>query len=460
MTITGMLACGAVLAGTVVDFGAICGKVKPVNGVGQPPMIGMPAEAPLFHYLGDAGIPYSRLHDVGGVYGQCRYVDIPNIFKDFSADENDPKNYSFEFTDILMKRLAEQGVEPIYRLGVTIENTWEQGLPIGWQERIRPPKDFAKWARICEHVIRHYTEGWADGFHYRIERWEIWNEPDNRIDPIRNPLWQAPFSEFIRFYGVVAPYLKEKFPHLKIGGYGSCGFYAAVGGAQVAAANSDPRCEHFVQCAKEFLEAARANKWPLDFFSYHSYSSAPMAVRQVAYADELLDSYGFTRDRTERIFDEWLPWASQGSLGSAGQAAQIAAELIGLQNGPCDIACIYDARCGVGAYSPLFNCLTFKPFKAYAVFKAFNELRKLGSAVKPPKTPDGVFVAAATDGRGRAAMLLANIGEKPWTPDFELKVWKIESATAIDTEHDGEQVPADGPVPVNAVRLYRIGVAE
>ena len=122
----GEAACGAVLAGTVVDFGAICGKVKPVNGVGQPPMIGMPAEAPLFHYLGEAGIPYSRIHDVGGVYGQCRYVDIPNIFKDFSADENDPKNYSFEFTDILMKRLAEQGVEPIYRLGVTIENTWEQ----------------------------------------------------------------------------------------------------------------------------------------------------------------------------------------------------------------------------------------------------------------------------------------------------------------------------------------------
>ena len=42
-----------------------------------------------------------------------------------------------------------------------------------------PPKDYAKWARICEHIITHYTEGWADGFNYKITYWEIWNEPEN-----------------------------------------------------------------------------------------------------------------------------------------------------------------------------------------------------------------------------------------------------------------------------------------
>ena len=40
------------------------------------------------------------------------------------------------------------------------------------------PKDFKKWAVICEHIIRHYTEGWADGFFYDMPYWEIWNEPD------------------------------------------------------------------------------------------------------------------------------------------------------------------------------------------------------------------------------------------------------------------------------------------
>ncbi|MBI4578450.1 MAG: hypothetical protein HY718_02035 [Planctomycetes bacterium] len=39
-------------------------------------------------------------------------------------------------------------------------------------------KDFAKWAKICVNIIRHYNEGWADGFHYNIRYWEIWNEPN------------------------------------------------------------------------------------------------------------------------------------------------------------------------------------------------------------------------------------------------------------------------------------------
>jgi len=40
------------------------GPVKPVNGVGQPPMIGKLSSWDMLHYLSEAGIPYSRLHDV------------------------------------------------------------------------------------------------------------------------------------------------------------------------------------------------------------------------------------------------------------------------------------------------------------------------------------------------------------------------------------------------------------
>ena len=137
-----------------VDFGVETGPVKPVNGVGQPPMVGQLNNWSMMHYLKEAGIPYSRLHDVGGWLGHGLYVDIPNLFPDFDADENDPKNYRFAYTDSLMKALAENNVEPFFRLGVTIENFVERGYP---PVNIKPPKDFAKWARICEHVIRHYT---------------------------------------------------------------------------------------------------------------------------------------------------------------------------------------------------------------------------------------------------------------------------------------------------------------
>ena len=41
-------------------------------------------------HLTNANIPYSRLHDVNGNFGGGRFVDIPNIFRNFDADVDDP----------------------------------------------------------------------------------------------------------------------------------------------------------------------------------------------------------------------------------------------------------------------------------------------------------------------------------------------------------------------------------
>ncbi len=405
------LACGAVEI--TVDTTKVVGPVKPVNGIGQPPMNDVLRDAPMFKYLKDAGISYARLHDIGGWLGGGMYVDIPNLFPNFDADETDPKNYRFQFTDALLKNLIKNGVEPFFRLGVTIENfvgPGYQGFPA---INTVPPKDYAKWARICEHVIRHYTEGWANGYKWKITYWEIWNEPDNEPDPQRNPLWRGTFEQYMEFYRVTATHLKTCFPHLKIGGYGSCGFYAAVGSDRIQAANSSPRMQYFVECAHKFLKAARDGKWPLDFFSFHSYSGVKEALRQIRFADELLTSYGFTADKCERVFNEWLPNPGVHRIGTHDQAAEIAAEIIGLQNGPCAVACLYCLE-GLGhfaAYTPLFNSTTLQPHKAYYVFMAFNELCKLGTAVACTSSdPDIYACAAAKD--GKVAVMIANCSNK------------------------------------------------
>ena len=195
-----------------------------------------------YHVFVEPGVAVGVLKPVNGVGGRLGgglFVDIPNLFPDFDADENDPKSYRFVFTDSLMTALEANGVEPFFRLGVTIEN-WV-GYPGKFPAlRTKPPKDFAKWGRICEHVIRHYTEGWANGFKMKVEYWEIWNEPEGKA------MFDAPFEEYMRLYGTVAPYLKKKFPHLKIGGYGSCGFYAGVDAEFVDAAAVSPDMKRFV----------------------------------------------------------------------------------------------------------------------------------------------------------------------------------------------------------------------
>jgi hypothetical protein len=312
---------------------------------------------------------------------------------------------------------------------------------------ILPPKDYAKWGRICEHVIRHYTEGWADGFKMKITYWEIWNEPENHPDDNRNPMFRGPFTEYMKLYGTVAPYLKAKFPHLKIGGYGHCGFYAGVGSDNVPAANSSPRTKYFVECSHKFLAAARDNKWPLDFFSYHSYSAPTEAMRQVRFADEHLNQYGFTADKCERVFNEWLPYVKHENLGSALQAAGVAAELIALQNGPCDVACIYDARCGVGNYSPLFNPLTYKPHKAYYAFTAFNELRKRGTAVAAQTTGDkNLYVAAAKGGKD-AAVMFANDSDKPIPLVCDFQGRTVAACRITDNDRTDTPVPFPTELP-------------
>ena len=114
-----------------------------------------------------AGIPYARLHDSAlyNTYGGPHTVDVDIIFTDFDADPYLPESYDFACTDEYLKVIHHAGTKVFYRLGAGIEH---------WVKKYHtlPPKDFRKWAVVCEHIIRHYTEGWADGFRYDIEYWE------------------------------------------------------------------------------------------------------------------------------------------------------------------------------------------------------------------------------------------------------------------------------------------------
>ena len=95
----------------------------------------------------------------------------------------------------------------------------------------------------------HYTEGWADGYNYKIRYWEIWNEPEVQD----KMMWNGTPEEFYELYTVAATHLKNRFPHLKIGGYASCGFYV-IEGSFIPDAASTPRFEYFLDFFEEFME--------------------------------------------------------------------------------------------------------------------------------------------------------------------------------------------------------------
>lgn len=394
-----------------VDFQNIIGTIKPMHGVGQPPFMGI--NYSYMKYLKDAHIPYARLHDVGGPFGGNIYVDVPNIFRDFDADENNPDNYDFAFTDLLLKHLHEYGCAPVYRLGITIE--CNQHIR---RYRTDPPKDYKKWARICEHIIRHYNDGWANGFKFGITYWEIWNEPDGNIAPEDNGMWYGTKEQFFEFYKVAATYLKECFGNsIKIGGYGSCGFPyidEMIDEKELVAAYTtvqtikwQKRIRYFKVFFEEFMEMVTKENVPLDFFTFHSYSSVKSNLLRQQYLDSRLKEYGLSHIETH--LNEWNTTPYKDKRGKSVAAATAAANMCAMQNSSVSMLNYYDARIGQSVYGGMFNPITYEPFCTYYSFYAFGKLYDFGKQTQCSSDNENVYALSATNGE-TSGILIANIG--------------------------------------------------
>lgn len=397
-----------------IDTTKIIKEMKPMHGVGQPPLVGI--DTKYFSYLKDAHIPFSRLHDVGGWFGGNLWVDIPNVFRNFDADENDPESYDFTFTDILIKGLVENNCKPIYRLGVTIENF--QHIKA---YRIFPPKDMKKWAVICEHIIRHYNEGWADGYYYDIEYWEIWNEPDNGRPEKKteNMMWKGTAEEFYELYRVTSGHLRSCFgDKIKIGGYGHSGFYVvddiedisktlAVGMAMKEPATEwGGRIQYFIKFFDGFIDMVVKEKLPFDFFSHHSYADVEATLKRQIYVEERLKEAGLSN--VEIHLNEWNNSVAQEERRTLKACSKALSMMIAMQNRKMEMMCFYDARMTASAYAGLFNPLTCTPVSAYYGFKAFGELYILENQVECSCERDGMYALAAFNGQIGKAIVVNN----------------------------------------------------
>ena len=398
-----------------VDFERPAGRIKPMHAVGQPPFNGgfLSFDFTPMKWLREAGIPYARLHDVGGAFGSNRFVDIPNLFRDFNADENDPAAYDFTFTDVLLAAMASYDVKPIFRLGVTIEN--QANIK---PYRIFPPADYGKWARICEHVIRHYNEGWANGFHYGITYWEIWNEPDNGPTVARNQMWTGTAEQYYELYDVTAKHLKKCFGNaIKVGGYAACSSLAMFAeperyGMNVPHRDMPDRYEKYIYRSDfliGFFDYIREHQSPIDFFSWHSYGTVEETMVMADFIDKVMTEHGYGQVETQ--CNEWNNAPGLSLVGSSRAAAAAAAMMCAMQGKKTYMLCYYDARLGYGDYAGLFDCMKQRPNATYYAFAAFDQLYRLGNAVVCRGQEKGVYAAAARGG-GKKAVLIANTGAK------------------------------------------------
>jgi len=278
-------------------------------------------------------------------------------------------------------------------------------------------------------IIRHYTEGWADGSYRDIQYWEIWNEPDLDPDDAKNKrTWGGTKAQFFAFYHIVATHLKACFPHLKIGG---------------------PAIAGNLNWAEDFLAQLKA---PLDFFSWHIYAHT---VEKIADRAEkvraLLDKYGFTK--TESILNEWnyvLAWHGNEKTYSHLTQKNIKgasfnlATMCACQAGSVDMLMYYDAR--PTTWNGLFDFMQIGKVTttAYYAFPMFNELYKLGTAVEVISNVPNAHVCAAKNG-DEAAIVMTSYNDDDSTEarflSLEMAGFSAENGTEaeiylLDAAHD------------------------
>ena len=376
-----------------------------------------------------------RLHD-------CEWplpdvVDMHAVFPRTDADPQDPASYQFPLTDAYLQAIVDTGASIVYRLGESIEHSKHKQF-------VHPPQDNDRWAAACLGIIRHYNEGWADGFHHDIRYWEIWNEPENRP-----AMWSGNDDDYYRLYGTAAKAIKSKFPDLQVGG-------PAVGATGEVV---DGRLQ-----ATEFLtgllDYCQQHRVPLDFLSWHTYTDDPyLYVRKAQAIRQWLDDHGFAHTKihlNEWNYlpqNDWTPMLAEGipeqrqawfeTIGGVEGAAFTACVLTYLQDSPVDVANYYN-----GDVNPfgLFNRYGV-PRRNYYAMDAFQRLLATPQRVQASGWQAGRTAACAgidSEGR-RAGVLISNLRseESSFVLEIDHLPWNESTAwTAyvLDAERNLERV--------------------
>ncbi len=425
-----------------IEFGTVTGRIKPLHGVNNSSRKSDYGEL-LEDFLA-LKPPFSRLHDTAGVCGGGHYVDVANIFPDFSADEDDPDSYDFLLTDRYILPIVRAGIQIMFRFGTTIEHEPRK-------YRIFPPTDFRKWASVCEHIVRHYNDGWADGFRLGIQYWEIWNEPDGLapdIEPYGPPNWLGSAEDYYRLYSVTARTIKARHPDVLIGGYSSCFILGSF--------RDGAWREGDIGFFEGFLRYITSPETaaPLDFFSWHCYLS-PDNFDKIRRESELVDQMleRFSLGSAQRFNTEWnvcvcdretddRRYAYYVNFRNEKGGANVLAAMIEMQRRKIDAAMYYDAQLWL-EYGGLFDVPSLQKTPAYYALKYFSALYALGEACLT-ESDEGVYALAAKNS-ARQGFVLCN-------PKADEKIVRIQ---VKGSDRTFQSFIVDSKAPERAFVVFR-----
>lgn len=180
----------------------------------------------------ECGFKYIRfhglLHDEMGVYDE---------------DKNGIPIYNFQYVDALYDSILNLGMKPFVEFAFMPEKLKSNDKTIfWWKGNISPPKDYDKWQKLIQALVKHWTERYGEE---EVKQWyfEVWNEPNLDFFFSGTP------AEYFKMYEYSAKAVKSVSPKYRIGGP------ATAGRGWIT----------------ETIDFANENKVPLDFITTHDY---------------------------------------------------------------------------------------------------------------------------------------------------------------------------------------------
>ncbi|QKJ20425.1 GH39 family glycosyl hydrolase [Microbacterium hominis] len=237
---------------------------RPLNGVGgiPGPVDSYPQFPDMTPLWREAGVTVVRSFD------WVSRLDTRNnptsLFPDWGADVDDPASYNFGPTD--------QWVEAVHSIGAEVMFTVASSIP----SNKLPAEDVEVYGRVVEHIVRHYSQGWAGGPSQPIRIYEFGDQPD--FGPLH---FAGRPEEFYEMYRAFCEAVHRVDPSLTVGG----------------PATAFP-LEVDAPYREGFLEFVRENDLPLDFFSFLWFTDSSRDPLDYRYVSEklraLVDRHGFT----------------------------------------------------------------------------------------------------------------------------------------------------------------------
>ena len=385
-----------------VDPTKTLGKFKDLRGVNCGPLSPRAWDKKISLNLTDKYLDLDlriiRFHDL------YPFDELDHIFPNPNADPKNPESYNFAELDKHITAALRVADILIFRIGYD------------WHD---PPKNnphipLGKLAEVVKHIVLHYTKGWANGYHYSNIWWEIWNEPDIER------FWAGTPEEYFKLYETLVKAIKEVNPNAVVGG---------------------PTIAYNIEFLDKFLNYVKSHKLPLDFISWHAYSTDPNKIAERANkVYNVMKKYGF--DNIPSVLDEWNYWVERGPWdvfrGAKIASFQIAV-LILLQDSPVNIAVLY--RGDAWNWGGMFYA-SGEPGKAYYAWLALKRLLNT-TRIAVTTNKEGLFIIAGSSNR-RIFVLISNFADTDIKYIIDAQGYKLLEVFAVDEHHDFEQLAIKG----------------